>query len=216
MRRLRVGSAIAALVLAGAALVAGAAPAQAHNSVIGTVPEDGSVVTTQPGTFALTTSDMLLTSGTENGANAMTIQGPDGTYYGDGCAVVAGPALTMDAQLGDPGEYTVTWQVVSADGHPVSNTYAFTWQPDATQKLAKGSATRPMCGAEASPAATPAPAEHGESESHASDIAWLIGAIALVLALIVAVLVILLRSRSAARAPRDLDEHRAGPGPRES
>jgi methionine-rich copper-binding protein CopC len=68
-----------------------AMPASAHNSVVATTPAEGAVVTAQPGTVSLETNGDLLDVG--NGS-VIQVQGPDGRYYGDGCAVVDGPTAT--------------------------------------------------------------------------------------------------------------------------
>jgi methionine-rich copper-binding protein CopC len=112
-------------------------------------PAEGSVVTEQPGTFSVTTNDDLLQLNDAGAGMGLQVSGPAGAkhplYYGDGCITVFGPTIEAEAQLGQPGEYTVVWQVVSTDGHPVSGQYAFTWQPAAGQPLAEGSATPPDC-----------------------------------------------------------------------
>ena len=140
-------AALAGIVLVVATLSFSAAPALAHNSVVGTTTEAGSVVTEQPGSVVVTTNDNLLDLSGQGESNAMQVSGPAAAprYYGDGCATVSGPSLTAEVQLGQPGEYTVVWQVVSTDGHPISDTFTFTWQPDATQVLNEGSATAPTC-----------------------------------------------------------------------
>ncbi|WP_022883472.1 copper resistance CopC family protein [Glaciibacter superstes] len=133
-----------------AALGLSAAPASAHNYVVSTSPEADSVVTVQPATFSVTTNDNLLDLDGAGSGSAIQVRGPEGApeplYYGDGCASVFGPTVETEAQLGEAGVYTVVWQVVSTDGHPVSDEYTFTWQPDAAQEQAEGATTPPDCG----------------------------------------------------------------------
>ncbi|TFD14072.1 copper resistance protein CopC [Cryobacterium sp. TMT4-10] len=189
-------------VLLGAGLVAAAlgwsaSPALAHNDAVEYSPVEGAVVTEQPGMFRVTTNDELVDLG-EGSGRAMAISGPaDATtplYYGDGCVTLAGPSIETTAQLGQPGEYTVTWQAVSADGHPVSEEYSFTWQPAEGQALAAGSAAVPTCGqAAGSTDATAAPAEPGGT---VPDAAWIsAAAAAVVLAGAVALFAIRRRTR---------------------
>jgi copper resistance protein C len=138
---------VALLVAASAALIAvPAMPAWAHNHVVATTPAEGAVVTEQPGTVSLETNDELLDVGD---GSAIRVQGPDGLYYGDGCIEVAGTTAATSAQLGTPGEYTVTWQVVSTDGHPISGTWTFDWQPAEGVVLAEGSTEPGSCGGDA-------------------------------------------------------------------
>lgn len=142
--------AIGALALLGAGVVGaiGHVPsASAHNYLVSSTPEAGSVLTALPPEFVITTNDTLLDFGGENtgSAGALEVQGPDGLFYGDGCVTVAGASISTAAALGPAGDYTVIWRVVSTDGHPVSNEFAFTWQPDAGQAVSAGSAETPVC-----------------------------------------------------------------------
>ncbi len=142
-RRARV-SGIALIVAASAALVVvPALPASAHNYLVSSAPAAGAVVTEQPGTVSLETNDDLLE--VEDGA-VIQVHGPDGRFYSDGCTSVAGPSAETQVVLGAPGEYTVAWKVVSTDGHPISGTWAFTWQPAEGVELGDGSEEPPACG----------------------------------------------------------------------
>ncbi|WP_197738269.1 copper resistance CopC family protein [Agromyces terreus] len=175
-----VGAAV--LVAASALLVAvPAMSASAHNYVVSTTPAEDAVVTEQPGQVSLQTNDELLDLGT--GA-ALLVQGPDGLYYGDGCAVIDGPSAVADVDLGEAGTYTVLWQVVSTDGHPISGEWTFEWQP--ADGVALGTGTdAPACGGDAagSTAADDGDAEGsgGSDEAGASsvptDLLWLGGGV---------------------------------------
>lgn len=185
-----------------AALALSATPASAHNSLLGSTPAAGSVVTEQPGTISITTNDDLLTLGGE--ANALQVSGPSSAgeplYYGDGCVTVTGPTMAADVQLGQPGEYTVVWKVVSIDSHPVSDQFTFDWQPAAGQPLAEGSPTAPRCGESA--ASSPLP-DDGDpagdvppvADGAFADALWIGGAAVAVLLAAAATFVILIRRR---------------------
>ncbi|MET4637628.1 copper resistance CopC family protein [Mycetocola sp. 2940] len=212
--------------IAGIALAAlvGTAPAQAHNAFVSSTPVAGSVVTEQPGLFVITTSDALLDLGLDSSRTYLQVRGPGAAqlYYGDGCATVDGASITMPVQLGEPGEYTVAWGVVSADGHPITSAdpgasdIAFTWQPADGQELGGGYSAPPTCGEapaegetpapdeSAAPAAPAAPAETAtstpaadtdEASTAAADILW-IGAGLGVLVLAAAVILLVARSRT--------------------
>jgi methionine-rich copper-binding protein CopC len=186
------------------ALAVSATPASAHNSLLGSTPAAGSVVTEQPGTFSVTTNDDLLLLGGEARGMALQVSGPASStvplFYGDGCVTASGPTLSADLQLGEPGEYTVTWQVVSIDGHPVSDQFTFDWQPAAGQPLAEGSPTAPTCGEPA--AASPSP-DDGEpagevppaTDGAFADALWIGGAAVAVLLAAAATFVIIIRRR---------------------
>ncbi|NQX12609.1 copper resistance protein CopC [Microbacteriaceae bacterium VKM Ac-2855] len=193
---------LAGAVVAGAALaLAVAAPAAAHNYLVASTPTADSTLTTQPETISVTTNDNLLDLGGDGNAAAIQVVGPADAprYYGDGCVTVLGPTASMPAQLGAAGEYTVTWQVVSTDGHPVSDSFTFEWQPDATQVLAAGSATAPDCNgtiSAAEPVASDQPAASTASDpALLNDVLWIGGG---VLAVVVAagVTLLVLRRRA--------------------
>ena len=203
--------------LAGAAMavLVGLAPEQAHNSLVSANPAAEAVVTEQLGTFAITTSDVLLDSGTDSPTTFLQVRGPDESdlYYGDGCATVDGASVTMPVQLGEPGVYTVFWGVVSTDGHPITGDYTFTWQPTEGQELSEGLAEPPSCGAGAAPSETTAPpaaapvaptdaasttpaAGTDEEATSAADILWIGVALAvLVIGAVVVLVVVRARSR---------------------
>jgi len=195
-------SAVAAVAVVVATLAWSATPAFAHNSVVSTSPEAGSVVTEQPGTITITTNDNLLDLSGQGAGSAMQVSGPTDAprYYGDGCATVSGPNLQAEAQLGQPGEYTVVWQTVSTDGHSISDTFTFTWQPDPAQVLDEGSATAPTCadsgetGAAGTDAAATDAADSTGSAAGVTDLLWIGGALVAVLAAI-GVTLLLLRKR---------------------
>jgi len=179
-------SGIALLVAASAALVVvPALPASAHNYLVSSTPAEDAVVTEQPGTVSLETNDDLLE--VEDGA-VIQVRGPDGRFYGDGCTAVAGASAETQVVLGAPGEYTVGWKVVSTDGHPISGTWAFTWQPVDGIALAEGSDEPGACGgtsAAAPEASAPAdesdaPGESSEAASAApTDALWIVGGVLL-------------------------------------
>lgn len=132
-----------------AALVAVLLPA--HASVIGSTPAEGDALASQPGTVSVTMNEEILDV-PGGGSNALQVTDASGAFYGDGCASVDGDTVSMPVELGAPGEYELTYQVVSADGHPVSDTIAFTYEGEAGPA---GLAEAPVCG---EAAATEAPA----------------------------------------------------------
>jgi hypothetical protein len=106
--------------------------------------------------------------------------------------------VTAPVALGPSGRYTVTWRVVSADGHPVADRFAFTLDRPAGSAPAGGSASGPCCGSgtSAGPGAAPA-----SSRPTVSPVVWVllgVGAgLVLVLLVVVAVVAVHLRRRPA-------------------
>ena len=126
LRLVAVGASAAALALVGALAIA--TPAMAHNYYASSTPGINETLTKLPDQFVVTTNDNLLDL---DGAGGffMVVTGPDGLYFGDGCVTVNGASVTMPATLGPVGDYTLDWQVVSADGHTISDVIPFSWQP---------------------------------------------------------------------------------------
>ena len=194
-------SRVAALVAVGALVAAApvlglAAPAQAHNYLVSSTPEDGATLTELPAEFSVTTNDQLLDLVGDGTGFGLQIRDDAGRYYGDGCITISDATLSADAALGEPGEYTFVWQVVSADGHPVSDEFDFTWAPSGDFEASEGATAPPVCGEAAgsgdggsgdgTPAAVP---EQQEESFDASSLLWIGGT---VLAVLVAVGVTLL------------------------
>lgn len=203
-RRLRL---IAAAVAMGAlsALVS-TAPASAHNYLVSSTPAADATLTEQPGTVSVTTNDNLLNLGDDGASAVIQVVGPAQSplYYGDGCVSVLGPTASMPVQLGAGGSYTVTWQVVSTDGHPVSGQYSFDWQPAEGQALATGSETAPDCNGTVS-AAGPVASETAKAPSASdpallSGVLWIGGGLLAVVIAIGVTLLVLRRGRSSGSA----------------
>ena len=142
----RLLTAVAAGVLGGAVVLGTAAPAQGHNFLVASTPAAGEVVTTLPAAFSVTTNAPLLDLSGDQAGFAIQVTDAAGTFYGDGCLTVSGATLSMGPSLGAAGSYRLVWQVVSADGHTVSDEFSFEWAPDAAFEPADGTAAPPVCG----------------------------------------------------------------------
>lgn len=100
-----------------------ALPAQAHDTLLSTSPEDGSTVATTPTEVVLTFDQPAVSVGTQ-----LRVSGPDGDVQ-QGRPQLVDTTVRQAIEPGSPaGTYTVTWRVTSADGHPVSGTFTFTSQ----------------------------------------------------------------------------------------
>jgi len=148
--RVRAALLVAAGAFAATPALLLAGPAQAHNYLVSSTPAEGATLTELPDRFDITTNEALLDLGGSTGAFALQITDDAGLYYGDGCLDVSGPAMSTGAALGAPGTYTVQWQVVSADGHSVSDEYTFDWAPSGSAEESAGSEAPPVCGDDAS------------------------------------------------------------------
>ncbi|RSS43691.1 copper resistance protein CopC [Streptomyces sp. WAC08241] len=125
----RLGTALARLLILAAALLgtllAGAAPASAHAALTGSDPKDGAVVVTAPKEVNLTFSEQVAMS-----ADSIRVLDPAGRRADTGeirdlCSgSVVRYGVGLRAGLPD-GTYTVAWQAVSADSHPVAGAFTF-------------------------------------------------------------------------------------------
>jgi len=137
-------SALLALLISLAVLFV-AAPAQAHSDLADSTPAEGETLTELPEAFSVTANEPLLDLDGQ-GVFRLQIRDAAGDYYGDGCIEVADATMSATPTIGESGDYTMIWQVVSADGHPVSGEVHFTWDAPADFEPAEGVASAPACG----------------------------------------------------------------------
>ncbi|MEV7951770.1 copper resistance protein CopC [Streptomyces rubiginosohelvolus] len=107
-------------------LLAGAGPASAHAALTGSDPADGAVVDTAPKEVTLSFSEAIAV-----GDDSIRVLDPSGKRadtdaepkdLSEGSTVRYGVAL--HSGLPD-GTYTVAWQAISADSHPISGAFTF-------------------------------------------------------------------------------------------
>ena len=146
-----------------------AAPAQAHNYLVASTPEAGSTLTELPERFSITTNDALLDISGDGTGFAMQVSDNAGLFYGDGCLAVDGSSVYTSAALGEAGTYLVRWQIISADGHPISDQFEFRWQPTDAVTPSVGASVAPNCGR--------APVDNGSVANTANlvDVLWVGG-----------------------------------------
>ncbi|WP_330478174.1 copper resistance protein CopC [Streptomyces platensis] len=118
---------VVALALAGALLggLGGAAPASAHAALTGSTPAQGSVADRAPEQVTLTFSE-----GVAMGDDSIRVLDPQGKRVDDEKLRNLSSDRVVKYGAGLPsglrdGTYTVAWQAVSADSHPVSGAFTF-------------------------------------------------------------------------------------------
>ncbi|MER6094677.1 copper resistance protein CopC [Streptomyces sp. NPDC001728] len=136
----RLGTALARLLILAAALLgallAGAAPASAHAALTGSDPKDGAVVATAPKEVNLTFSEQVAMS-----PDSIRVLDPAGRRADTGEIInlcsdsVVRYGVALRAGLPD-GTYTVAWQTVSADSHPISGAFTFSIGAPSTTSVA--------------------------------------------------------------------------------
>lgn len=99
-----------------------AAPAQAHDSLVSSDPEDGATLDDAPTSITLTFSAEILEV-----TPVVRVSDGDGEVVQESTPEIDGRDAV--AEIDEPlesGEYTVDWRVVSSDGHPIEGTFTFT------------------------------------------------------------------------------------------
>jgi methionine-rich copper-binding protein CopC len=114
---------LACLLLAAGGMIGLAGPAFAHNVLVGSDPKDGAQLAVGPSTVTLT-FDLPIQQGD---FDVITVTGPNNTRWDAGAAKVDSNVISAPVRpLGPAGQYTIGYRILSADGHPVSNTVKFT------------------------------------------------------------------------------------------
>ncbi|MDN6373959.1 MAG: copper resistance protein CopC [Brevibacterium aurantiacum] len=110
-----------AALLVAALSVFAFAPASAHDQLVSSNPEDGSKVDQQPEWIEMVFSGEVQQVGSEV---KVVIDG-ENVSAGELTAEGKKVSVALPDNL-KPGDYTVTWRVVSSDGHPISGDFDFT------------------------------------------------------------------------------------------
>ena len=186
----RVAAAVAVGILA---VLLTATPAQAHNYLVASTPAAGETLTEIPDRFSVTTNENLLDLGGNGSGFGIEVIDANGLYYGDGCVAIDGPSVSTAAALGEAGTYRLVYQVVSADGHTVSDEFTFEWAPAGEFTASEGSATPGDCdGLYARGDAPEAPAETASADL--SAVLWIGGAV-LAVGIAIAVTLLVVRPK---------------------
>ena len=192
MSRIRTALAAVAVAVATVAALAAATPASAHDTIVSSSPAADSQLTTAPTEVVLTFSNNLI-SLDENSGTAMTVADESGADWVAGEPAITADSVTVPLAEGMPnGAYTVTWQVVSSDGHPTSGEYSFSVAAPEASATPSASATE-----SAAPEQSAEPSQTAEPSEQAETAPWplLIGLGAVLLVAIVVFIMILVRRR---------------------
>jgi copper resistance protein C len=159
-RTRRPAAALVAAAFAGVALLLGAAPAAAHNTLTGSTPADDSTVT-DPVTEVVLEFDQAV----QTEFAQVAVLGADETPYGSGEPVVVGRSVTQAVEPLPDGRYDVSYRVISADGHPVSGTISFTATGQAAPPAAETPTAEPTTPAVTEPTPTAADTARATAEA---------------------------------------------------
>jgi len=160
-------------------------PAGAHDYLVGSTPENGETVASAPTQVQLDFN----TSIGEQFAQVAVIDS-DGATYQQGDPVVDGPRVVQAvADVPDGVELTISYRVVSSDGHPIGGTVPF------TVAAAEAAPDEPSSAEQTPAVATPQVTEQTAAATDSSSAApWLIAGVAALLAAAVAAAVRRVRS----------------------
>ena len=143
-------AAVAGLGVAGALVLGGAGSASAHDYLVSTSPSADATVTEALAEVALTFNEPPLTE--LDAGIAVEVHDPAGATVSSGEVSIVNSTLSVAVAPTTAGSYTVLWQTVSSDGHPVSGEFAFDYQgPAATTPDGAGSGTATTPGAGTTP-----------------------------------------------------------------
>ncbi|MFE1799180.1 copper resistance CopC/CopD family protein [Streptomyces sp. NPDC059517] len=129
----RVRTLLLLLLAVTGALLAGAVPVSAHAALTGSDPQQGAVVAEAPAQVSLTFSEQVAMSD-----SSVRVLDPKGKRVDTGKTSGQGGntyAVKLHSGLPD-GTFTVTYQVVSADSHPVSGAFTFSIGAPSTTTVA--------------------------------------------------------------------------------
>jgi methionine-rich copper-binding protein CopC len=204
--------AAAAAILAVAAILFGAAPAAtAHDALAGATPGVDETVISPITQVQLTFNEAPL-AGFDTGI-AIAVLDPAGTDVSTGDIAIDNTTLIKAVSPTTPGAYQVLWQTVSADGHPISGQYGFTYAVEPiptttttpTPTETPDSTTAPAETATDAPSETPTETAAADTDLYSTLFPiGLIGGVVVVLAIVAVAIIVSVRSkrRNAEREPR--------------
>lgn len=191
----------ATVLLAATTLLGTAVPALAHTELKSSDPASGARLAAPPARVTLTFTENVQEIGVD-----IKVAGPQGAQWNMTRPEIKGAVVTSAViPSGPPGDYTLTWKVISADGDRVSGKIAFTLTGPATSAggapttgVTSGTGTAVIVPSASAPGGplTPAPSAQ-EQDSGSGMPVWLWLVIGLVvIAAIVAGLLLVRRAKS--------------------
>lgn len=152
--------AVAATAFVLSAACAAPTPASAHDQLLASNPSEGAVVSAAPTEVRLDFSNTVLDLG-----GIVIVVDRNGTNWAAG-PLATGRSVTQKLRAGAPdGAYQIRWQVVSADGHPISGIVNYSVGESAAEPIT----ANPSHGA----GTTNPPAERAQDAATPADIAGL-------------------------------------------
>lgn len=129
-RRRTLASTVGAVLAAAVLLLAPLPAASAHDALAAATPAADETITNALTQVQLTFNEAPL-AGFDSGI-AIAVLDPSGADVSSGDIGITDTTLTKAIAPTTAGTYQVLWQTVSADGHPISGQYAFTYAVEPT------------------------------------------------------------------------------------
>lgn len=113
--------AVVTVLLSVAVAAVWASPAQAHTELDTAIPAEGATLPTTPGSIQLNFTEPI-----DAELASIVVRGPEGRNLAVGSPRQSGPGLMQPiSPSAAAGTVQVAYRVVSLDGHPVSDSFAF-------------------------------------------------------------------------------------------
>lgn len=182
---------MASLVGAGAVLLAPTS-AQAHSELVGSTPAENATLQKAPTQVSLEFNEEVQQQG-----GAITVTGPDGARYDiNNTFTASGTEATVDLRdISEAGRFSVTYRIVSADGHVVQGEYPFRLQGGTNESPSPSTSASENSSppATVTPSASPAAQEGDTDGDEGGSVIWVLGLGAIGLALIAAMIAVFTR-----------------------
>lgn len=182
--------ALATLVagLALAMLVGHAPPASAHSELVESTPAAGSTLKEAP-----TEVELVFGEGVQQQGGSIVVSLQNTVVSQQNTFAVNDNVASVQLQGADqPGTYSVAFRVVSADGHPVRDT--FTYELKGSTPTATSSVEPTDSSVTPTPSTSPLAGESNSDDSTGS-VVWVLGLGAIGLALVAAMIAVAVRGR---------------------
>ncbi|HET7275878.1 MAG TPA: copper resistance protein CopC [Longimicrobiaceae bacterium] len=152
-------------------------PAFAHGALKSATPGEGDTLSVAPGELRLT-----FTEAVELAVSRLDLTGPNGPVALAALALDPDSATVLVGAIEGrlvPGTYTVNWQAVGADGHPVRGQYSFIIESGARGLTMAENSAATQAPTPAAPTNTNAVGTVTPESTGSSTLAWLIAAVVL-------------------------------------
>ncbi len=110
-------------------------PAGAHSSIVSSSPASDETLMSLPNRVQITFDEPLMVMGSAK-TNVLQVLDTKGEQIDTGNSTTSGSVLSVDiTDQGQTGTFTVSFRVVSSDGHPAEGSYNFKVDPSSSAQV---------------------------------------------------------------------------------